>query len=66
MVPEEPSPNQVGYVDVGYMSDSYNTRSQTGFVFLCGGAAISWWSVKQTLVVASTNQSEKIALYEPT
>jgi hypothetical protein len=33
-------------------------------VFLYGGATISWWSVKQTLVATSTNHSEIIALYE--
>ena len=54
----------VGYVDAGYMFDPHNARSQTGFVFLCGGAAISWRSVKQTLVATSTNHSEIIALYE--
>ena len=54
----------VGYVDAGYMSAPHNARSQTGFVFLCGGAAISWRSVKQTLVATSTNHSEIIALYE--
>jgi hypothetical protein len=56
----------VGYVDAGYMSNPHNARSQTSFVFLCGGAAISWWSVKQTLVVTSTNHSEIIALYKAT
>jgi hypothetical protein len=56
----------VGYVDAGYMSDPYNARSQTGFVFLYGGVAISWRSVKQTLVATSTNHSEIIALYEAT
>jgi hypothetical protein len=56
----------VGYVDASYMPDPHNARSQTGFVFLCGGAAISWRSVKQTLVATSTNHSEIIALYEAT
>jgi hypothetical protein len=56
----------VGYVDVGYMSDPNNARSQTSFVFLCGGAAISWRSVKQTLVATSTNHSKVIPLYEAT
>jgi hypothetical protein len=37
---------------------------KTSFVFLYGSAAISWWSVKQTLVATSTNHSEIIALYE--
>ena len=54
----------VGYVDASYMSDLHNARSQTGFVFLCGGAAISWRSVKETLVATWTNHSEIIALYE--
>jgi hypothetical protein len=56
----------LGYVDAGYMSDPHNARSRTSFVFLNGGAAISWRSVKQTLVVTSTNHSEIIALYEAT
>jgi hypothetical protein len=56
--------SMVGYVDAGYMSDPHNARSQIGFVFLCGGAAVSWRSVKQTLVATSTNHSEIIALYE--
>ena len=40
------APTMVGYVDAGYMSDPHNARSQTGFVFLYGSAAISWRSVK--------------------
>ena len=54
----------VGYADVGYRSDPHNAKSQTGFVFLCGGTAISWRSCKQTLVTTSTNHSDIIALYE--
>jgi hypothetical protein len=30
-----------GYSDAGYLSDPHNARSQTGFVFLYGGTAIS-------------------------
>ena len=54
----------VGYADAGYLSDPHNARSKTGFVFICGGTAISWTSCKQTLVATSTNHSEIIALYE--
>lgn len=54
----------IGYTEVGYLSDPHNARSQTGFVFLHGGTAISWMSSKQTLVAMSTNHSEIIALYE--
>ena len=64
--PKKGDLTMVGYVDAGYMSDPHNARSQTGFVFLCGGAAISWRSVKQTLVATSTNHLEIIALYEAT
>ena len=57
-------PTLVGYIDAGYLSDPHNARSQTGFVFLHGGTAISWKSSKQTLVATSTNHSEIISLYE--
>ncbi|GKA97132.1 hypothetical protein Tco_0825026 [Tanacetum coccineum] len=39
-------------------------RSQTGYVFLNGGTAISWRSQKQTLVATSSNHAEVIALHE--
>lgn len=54
----------VGYTDAGYLSDPHSAKSQTGFVFLCGGITISWRSFKQTLVATSTNHSEIIASYE--
>jgi hypothetical protein len=54
----------VGYADAGYLSDPHNAISQTGYVFLCGGTAISWKSTKQTMVATSTNHSEIIALFE--
>ena len=54
----------VGYSDAGYLSDPHNARSQTGYVFLYGGTAISWRSVKQTMVATSSNHSEILALHE--
>ena len=54
----------IGYTDAGYLSDPHDAKSQTGFVFLHSGTAISWKSSKQTLVATSTNHSEIIALYE--
>ena len=53
----------VGYSDAGYI-DPCNTRSQIGYVFLCGGTTISWRFTKQTMVTTSSNHSEIIALYE--
>jgi hypothetical protein len=54
----------VGYADAGYLSDTDNARSQTGYVFLIGGTAFSWKSVKQTITATSSNHSEIIALHE--
>jgi hypothetical protein len=54
----------IRYAHASYLSDPQNDRSQIGFVFLHGGTAISWKSVKQTLIATSTNHSEIIALYE--
>lgn len=56
--PKKPDLTMVGYADVGYISDPHNARSQTGFVFLHNGTAISWQSCKQTLVATSTKHSE--------
>ncbi|KAL0411519.1 UNVERIFIED_CONTAM: Secreted RxLR effector protein [Sesamum latifolium] len=33
--------NLIGYVDADYLSDPHNGRSQTGYLFLCGGTTIS-------------------------
>ncbi|GJS56941.1 copia protein [Tanacetum coccineum] len=54
----------VGYADAGYLSDPHKARSQTGYVFLNGGTAISWRSQKQTLVATSSNHAEVIALHD--
>lgn len=54
----------VGFADAGYMSDPHNARSQTGYVFMCGGTAISWRSMKQTLVATSSNHAEILAIHE--
>ncbi|XP_070002005.1 secreted RxLR effector protein 161-like [Nicotiana sylvestris] len=35
------SPDLVGYAEAEYLSDPYKARSQTGYVFICGGTAIS-------------------------
>jgi hypothetical protein len=56
--------NLVGYADSGYLSDPHKGKSQTGYVFMNSGAAISWRSTKQVLVATSSNHSEIIALHE--
>ena len=54
----------LGYADAGYLSDPHKARSQTGYVFTCGETAISWKSVKQTMVATSSNHSEILAIHE--
>ena len=39
-------------------------RSTSGYVYLLAGGAISWKSVKQTLVTSSTMESEFVACFE--
>lgn len=45
----------VCYTDADYFFDPHKAISQTGYVFTCNDAVISWWSIKQTLVVISSN-----------
>ena len=52
------------YGDAGYLSDPHKSRSQTGFVFNYNGTAISWRTVKQTMVATSSNHSKIIAIHE--
>ena len=54
----------VGYADAGFLSDLHKGRSQTEYLFTCGSTAMSWRSVKQTLVAISSNHSEIIAIHE--
>ena len=54
----------LGYADAGYLSYPHKARSQTGYVFNYNGTAISWRSVKQTMVATSSNHSEIIAIHE--
>ena len=54
----------LGYADARYLSDPHKARSQTGYVFNYNGTAISWRSVKQTMVATSSNHSKIIAIHE--
>jgi hypothetical protein len=54
----------VGYADAGFLSDPHKGRSQTGYLITCGNTAISWRSVKQTLVATSSNHLVIIAIHE--
>lgn len=57
LYPNDSKPELVGYVDAGYLFDPHKARSQIGYIFTCGGTAIPWRSVKQTLTATSSNYS---------
>ena len=54
----------IGYADERFLSDTHKVRSQTGYLFTCGDTAISWRSMKQTLVATSSNHAKIIAIHE--
>jgi hypothetical protein len=39
-----------GYVDASFDTDPDDSKSQTGYVFMLNGGAVSWKSYKQDLV----------------
>ena len=51
-----------GYCDANWISDTKDSKSTSGYVFVLGGAAVSWKSSKQTCIARSTMESEFIAL----
>ena len=56
-------PNVVeGYTDANWITDNLDVKSTTGYIFMLGGAAISWGSKKQTVISRSTTESELTAL----
>jgi hypothetical protein len=50
-----------GYVNTSYNADSDDKKSQTTYMFLVNGGAMSWRSCKQSLIAKSTMESEYIA-----
>ena len=47
-------------------TDPDDSKSQTGYVFILNGGAVSWCSSKQSVVVRSTCEAEYIATSEAT
>jgi hypothetical protein len=47
-----------GYVDASFNIDPDNKKSETGYVFLVNGGAVSWRSGKQSLVAKAIMESE--------
>ncbi|KAI3499882.1 hypothetical protein L1887_35696 [Cichorium endivia] len=53
-----------GYTDAIFQTDRDSGRSQSGWVFLLNGGAVTWKSSKQETVADSTYESEYIAASE--
>ena len=52
------------YTDASFQTDRDDSRSQSGYVFILNGGAVSWKSSKQSVVAQSTTESEYIAASE--
>ena len=48
----------VGYTDSDFMSDKNSRKSTSGYVFMLGGGAISWRSIKQEYIADSTSEAK--------
>jgi hypothetical protein len=53
-----------GYVDASFDTDPDDSKSQTGYVFVLNGAAVSWRSSKQSVIASSTLEAEYMAASE--
>ena len=54
----------VGYSDSDFAGCLDSKRSTSGYIFMLAGGAISWKSVKQTLIASSTMEAEFIVYYK--
>ncbi|KAK1620395.1 hypothetical protein QYE76_025912 [Lolium multiflorum] len=53
-----------GYTDASWNTDPDDSKSQSGYVFIMNGAAVSWASSKQCTMAKSSTESEYIAASE--
>ena len=53
-----------GYVDASFDTDPDDSKSQTRYIFILNGGAVSWSSSKQSIVAGSTCEAEYIAASE--
>ena len=54
----------VGYTDSDLTSEKGSKKATFGYVFILGGRAVSWRSIKWKCTVDSTSEAEYIAAYE--
>src|SRR5215216_2384719 len=50
-----------GYADASFQTDRDDCRSQSGFMYIMKGGAVSWMSSKQDTVADSTTEAKYIA-----
>ncbi|XP_071695682.1 secreted RxLR effector protein 161-like [Rutidosis leptorrhynchoides] len=62
----EEDPTVKCYTDASFQTDRDDSRSQSGYVFILNGGAITWKSSKQKVVAQSTTEAEYIAASEAT
>jgi len=55
-----------GFSDADWASDLSNRYSYTGYVYILGGAAITWRSQKQRTIALSSTEAEYVSLSEAT
>ncbi|GKD57314.1 retrotransposon protein, putative, ty1-copia subclass [Tanacetum coccineum] len=48
----------------GYLMDTDDLKSQTGYVFILNGGAVDWKSAKQSIFATSSAEAEYIAAYD--
>jgi hypothetical protein len=53
-----------GYTDASFQTDHDDMRSQSGYVFILNGGAVSWKSSKQETTADSTTEIEYVAWKE--
>ncbi|KAH9735468.1 Integrase catalytic domain-containing protein [Citrus sinensis] len=58
--------NIVGYSDANFTGCLEDKKSTSGYIFMMAGGAISWKSVKQTLIASSTMEAEYVVCFEAT
>ena len=51
-----------GYSDASYGSDRETKKGRSGYVFLSGGAAVSWGSTLRDVVAQSSTEVEYMAM----
>ncbi|XP_058006640.1 secreted RxLR effector protein 161-like [Hevea brasiliensis] len=53
-----------GYSDASFQSDKDDSKSQSGYIFIFNGGAVSWKSSKQETTADSTTEAEYISASE--